>query len=149
MFLFPKTGCISIHVPTRGTTLSLGIYFLISRFQSTFPQGERQGVHTKKQGCTKISIHVPTRGTTMLTQHWLENDGFQSTFPQGERRSGNDGIAEKLSHFNPRSHKGNDCLTRKEKRKAMQFQSTFPQGERQQKCTISSHIFAIFFAKYP
>ena len=34
---------VSIHVPTRGTTLyQSGISLLLSSFQSTFPQGERQ-----------------------------------------------------------------------------------------------------------
>mgnify|MGYP006946871318 CR=1 FL=1 len=57
---------ISIHVPTRGTTIFKRIIIKT----------------------VKISIHVPTRGTT-TTPAWkcLQTRKFQSTFPRGERLS--------------------------------------------------------------
>ena len=56
------------------------------QFQSTLPQGERQG--TIQQGNKKlnISIHAPTRGATLSPDNELT----------------------KFSYFNPRSHKGSD-----------------------------------------
>ncbi len=54
---------ISIHVPTRGTTLSMTM------------TGTRKA----------ISIHVPTRGTTKCLFATDTLCVFQSTFPQGER----------------------------------------------------------------
>ena len=58
---------VSIHVPTRGTTFDSGnvetVYIV---FQSTFPRGERPEEPTMSADWLKVSIHVPTRGTTLL-----------------------------------------------------------------------------------
>ena len=99
---------VSIHVPTRGTTVlwpaspaaltcfnprshegnditSATALVWILLFQSTFPRGERQdNLNTRKV------YHV-----------------FQSTFPRGERHN----LIYKIlafDCFNPRSHEGND-----------------------------------------
>ena len=55
---------VSIHVPARGTTMSMALRPGWKWFQSTFPQGER-------------------RHSLPLTFSIV---GFQSTFPQGERQ---------------------------------------------------------------
>ena len=77
---------VSIHVPTRGTTLLIPDSSVQYRsFQSTFPRGERQWSGEK--------------GTLIRM--------FQSTFPRGERPKGSPLTAYFVS-FNPRSHEGND-----------------------------------------
>ena len=59
-------SAVSIHVPTRGTTVGYGKFWQRKR----------------------VSIHVPTRGTTLTPEEIRElAERFQSTFPQGERRS--------------------------------------------------------------
>ena len=77
---------VSIHVPTRGTTLVPFIVRLSTEFQSTFPRGERhrrmweriinamrfnprshEGNDMSSSSLLRfpfVSIHVPTRGTT-------------------------------------------------------------------------------------
>ena len=55
---------VSIHVPTRGTTLFFD-------FEFTW---------------YAVSIHVPTRGTTTCNAPNVGYSQFQSTFPRGERR---------------------------------------------------------------
>ena len=115
---------VSIHVPARGTTVCRPCNKRRSRFQSTFPQGERpqrtplSGVKGFNPRSRKgndvtlmqwlqhgVSIHVPARGTTHLSNA-VVHQRFQSTFPQGERRFLED---ENIP---------------------VRFQSTFPQGER-------------------
>ena len=120
---------VSIHVPTRGTTISCRLSAASGLFQSTFPRGERQAFR-KNGGIIQM---------------------FQSTFPRGERlpanqrevyppcfnprsHEGND--AEAIQYiadnwgFNPRSHEGNDYAFALNKADAIKFQSTFPRGER-------------------
>ena len=100
---------VSIHVPARGTTQNHHRASLLSRFQSTFPHGERQteppreveaitvSIHVPARGTTtfiipcilarQVSIHVPARGTTIEDSlQMLYERLFQSTFPHGERR---------------------------------------------------------------
>ena len=60
---------ISIHVPTRGTTVLDGKEDVKNGFQSTFPQGERHDDLLEFVRFLRISIHVPTRGTTHGTPH--------------------------------------------------------------------------------
>ena len=78
---------ISIHAPTRGATSAVGSYrckleyfnprshegsdaircvtsFIVSRFQSTLPRGERRVLRVCQQIFATISIHAPTRGAT-------------------------------------------------------------------------------------
>ena len=123
-----KARYVSIHVPTRGTTLHL---FSIST-------------------ASKVSIHVPTRGTTRISSNVSVFIEFQSTFPRGERRGSELSVSEGWS-FNPRSHEGNDKPEPNSHIKSgvsihvptrgttklstlfvvvIQFQSTFPRGER-------------------
>ena len=120
---------ISIHAPTRGATLcSTGTLFIYG-FQSTLPQGERRSPLVFSSNITSISIHAPTRGATR--QRW-----YRRCPPYFNPRShkGSDCSSQKnrssQSYFNPRSHKGSD---REELDKIAEkglFQSTLPQGER-------------------
>ena len=78
--------CISIHVPTRGTTITCAFGIIHFVFQSTCPRGARRGLcinmtipfyfnprahegHDRLEPGGNIpdgiSIHVPTRGTTI------------------------------------------------------------------------------------
>ena len=99
---------VSIHVPTRGTTLP----------QYPLPTIRTVSIHVPTRGTTLamrglidtgyVSIHVPTRGTTSTADRWMMTHVFQSTFPQGERRPRILFRYWYLPGFNPRSHKGND-----------------------------------------
>ena len=77
--------CISIHVPSWGTTMLLFGMLILLLFQSTFPRGER------------------------LHSRMYMSDGliFQSTFPRGERRR-QCCTRQPFINFNPRSLVGND-----------------------------------------
>ena len=59
--------CISIHVPTWGTTCRLCYLHKIEKFQSTCLREARQCVVILKR-VVIISIHVPTWGTTWNTR---------------------------------------------------------------------------------
>ena len=120
---------VSIHVPARGTTLSIRFSSFACMFQSTFPHGERpttlreflqfkcfnprsrtgndKRASDKLASAEKVSIHVPARGTTPGSLLRCPPDRFQSTFPHGERREPVDS-SPKSSRFNPRSRTGND-----------------------------------------
>ena len=90
-YIFTKTASISIHVPTRGTTVAGGILGANKdfnpraheghdghrnvdtgnrRFQSTCPRGARRSGLGGYGRCA-ISIHVPTRGTTLWMRRYL------------------------------------------------------------------------------
>ena len=81
------------------------------QFQSTFPQGERRFCSPRTPDGRGVSIHVPARGTTWLSllSAWY------------------------VSGFNPRSRKGNDDYSFQPLLRYRLFQSTFPQGERRKK----------------
>ena len=98
---------ISIHVPTRGTTVLFAAIFnssidfnpraheghdlllfrnhLFILFQSTCPRGARLQASVSKND-SGISIHVPTRGTTTSLVSGTVTLPFQSTCPRGARR---------------------------------------------------------------
>ena len=84
-----KAAAISIHAPARGaTTHSIAnsflkqhfnprsregsdstlskIFFVIAKFQSTLPRGERLPTCTRDIQTTFISIHAPARGATAI-----------------------------------------------------------------------------------
>ena len=121
---------VSIHVPSRGTTIPIVGLALSLWFQSTFPQGERRCSWLKRSCAIIVSIHVPSRGTTTRIQEAERtHTGFN---PRSHK--GNDGYCGRYCscriRFNPRSHKGNDELPRVGEVFKCWFQSTFPQGER-------------------
>ena len=123
---------VSIHVPTRGTT----IYSPFTKqwfigFNPRPHEGD-DAKHQKRRMRNHVSIHVPTRGTT----HWgliADNTDiwFQSTSPRGGRLGrewkmyrfywvsihvptrgttpvpGN--CRRRKRCFNPRPHEGDDC----------------------------------------
>ncbi len=121
---------ISIHAPARGATARGALRGPGYLFQSTLPQGERLPDGRTLSLSTPISIHAPARGATVFGFDYDEElYGFQSTLPQGERLKGRTG-AGTLTHFNPRSRKGSDTITKLSVAQTKTFQSTLPQGER-------------------
>ena len=106
MVVISLSKVISIHVPTRGTTIGYIFTKTASEFQSTCPRGARLidympylemqiSIHVPTRGTTAtypvnalagdISIHVPTRGTTFCFFPFIV-----------------------FSDFNPRAHEGHD-----------------------------------------
>ena len=119
---------VSIHVPARGTTKIIIKIYADIRFQSTFPQGERQQeVYNKtpvkcfnprsRKGndyialtvdCNNASFNPRSRKGNDNTSPWRE--GLRWCFNPRSRK-GNDLEEEKgqlQNSFNPRSRKGND-----------------------------------------
>ena len=62
--------CISIHAPTRGATITEGLFTARRIFQSTLPRGERRICKLLAGLKRKISIHAPTRGATLNLTIW-------------------------------------------------------------------------------
>ena len=77
---------ISIHAPARGATIATMNHFNERRFQSTLPQGERQGDGRKQPGIIGYFNPRSRKGS----------DSLSGAFFSGS------------SHFNPRSRKGSD-----------------------------------------
>ena len=98
---------ISIHVPTRGTTYKRDRLEKLCRFQSTFPQGERQTYDD-----------VPRDTTDFNPRSHKGNDSFKRACfnwgidfnPRSHKGNDRHHVFSHTSqeHFNPRSHKGND-----------------------------------------
>ena len=129
--------CVSIHVPTRGTTQHGICDSTYALFQSTFPRGERPVPARQSHGhhagfnprshegndviieLTKlgkmVSIHVPTRGTTSSYPIYADFYRVSIHVPtRGTTMSSS--RAEKRSRcFNPRSHEGNDTSGKPER----------------------------------
>ncbi len=98
---------ISIHVPTKGTTL-----------------------HHFAEICTKtISIHVPTKGTTTVDGCVCETCLFQSTYPRRVRHN-EPKYPKESPHFNPRTHEGYDLASMALFSSEKRFQSTYPRRVR-------------------
>ena len=137
----------------KGNDLNATSMACMSRiFQSTFPQGERQGPlkgsaqflyfnprsrkgndyvqYQSFETIASISIHVPARGTTESERlAYLFYQIFQSTFPQGERLACVTSSSQVLSISIHVPARGTTMLTDQDKAD-LSFQSTFPQGER-------------------
>ena len=79
-------GTISIHVPTRGTTIVICIFYIVYA----------------------ISIHVPTRGTTFAVRHYAIIIIISIHVPTRGTTSTITALRPSFSNFNPRSHEGND-----------------------------------------
>ena len=104
---FPSLS-ISIHAPTRGATVIAWQGGTLPRFQSTLPQGERQGQKAVIEAHWKFQSTLPQGERLMTVPSIHLNSGFQSTLPQGERRRKGFEVEIKIYNFNPRSHKGSD-----------------------------------------
>ena len=114
-----------------------------SKFQSTFPRGERRersGESTGELGFQSTFPRGERREESVVPWFSLE---FQSTFPRGERLHYKKHISP-IFDFNPRSRVGNDVLYMFFVLQKMLFQSTFPRGERQQKRINFIYIFTHF-----
>ena len=63
----PSTSdIISIHVPTRGTTIKLAAGYVCKDFNPRAHEGH-DSIPLRYWDAFVISIHVPTRGTTYIT----------------------------------------------------------------------------------
>ena len=104
----PVTIGISIHAPTRGATKYQEMTIEKYAFQSTLPQGERQGLDGYCDSSTKISIHAPTRGATEEIPYSKFTVKISIHAPT--RGATYYGISRNICNgdFNPRSHKGSD-----------------------------------------
>ena len=152
-----QVSLISIHVPTRGTTVKISSLITSSLFQSTCPRGARR-TRDIEYLYVYISIHVPTRGTTcsgfgaLLLQYFNPRAheghdllcgrlslifGFQSTCPRGARLNTMMNVKKNV-HFNPRAHEGHDRHTDDRNIRRLRFQSTCPRGARQKYWAESS-----------
>ena len=78
---------ISIHVPTRGTTMILSYIGFAKIFQSTFPRGERQVSRQQEANYNRFQSTFPRGERRQSIQPRMDNLEFQSTFPRGERRN--------------------------------------------------------------
>ena len=128
------------------------VLYVLTKFQSTLPQGERPTLAYRLRGSKNDFNPRSHKGSDELLvrlyfllpefQSTLPQGErhapamkksvvglFQSTLPQGERRLRN-GSSPQRRHFNPRSHKGSDCREEEHGTRVTLFQSTLPQGER-------------------
>ena len=148
----PQKQVISIHAPTRGATLIIRSCYLLIQFQSTLPQGERQGKldgaiaeyefqSTLPQGERQhpdqtayqqhtISIHAPTRGATIVYTTYSNVCTISIHAPTRGATGIRLVVRCVLGDFNPRSHKGSDDGRSQTSPLNYEFQSTLPQGER-------------------
>ena len=77
---------ISIHVPTRGTTVFPSTQTTNLSFQSTFPRGERQRCVGFGYGWIQFQSTFPQGERLLPVSPLLLIPLFQSTFPRGERQ---------------------------------------------------------------
>ena len=77
---------ISIHVPTRGTTISFRFRKLLLKYFNPRPHKGDDGCRRKGTGeIQRISIHVPTRGTTRIAIGGKSgNSDFNPRPPKGD-----------------------------------------------------------------
>ena len=100
---------VSIHVPTRGTTICRRLLFrTYIPFQSTVPRGERHVLQIAHVSTDTFQSTFP-RGERLLPSFFtILPILFQSTFPRGERPATLSCYRRMWESFNPRSHEGND-----------------------------------------
>ena len=104
--------------------------YVVLRFQSTFPQGERRESHNFFPAVILFQSTFPQGERLLFCFPVLPDSQFQSTFPQGERP---DRPAFLLLLLRVSIHvpaRGTTYMS-KQFRPGDKFQSTFPQGERQ------------------
>ena len=121
---------VSIHAPARGATAKWAVGSRSSLFQSTHPQGVRQG---GKWSIHYIQVFQSThpqgvRPGSCDTSISLRE--FQSTHPQGVRLNSFNRTKGGSQSFNPRTRKGCDAQIPTLPAEYWKFQSTHPQGVR-------------------
>ena len=129
MLCNPYITIISIHVPTRGTTIDIIQFYFRNKFQSTFPQGERhQGRHVLiPEGEFQSTFPQGERPKGLIDNMYVK--WFQSTFPQGERRRWYWTLRIRF-WFQSTFPQGERLYSAVSPAIEDLFQSTFPQGER-------------------
>ena len=141
---------VSIHVPTRGTTMREFIVSLIPVFQSTSPQGERRCARQPYPPILCFNPRPHKGNDCSFRVAFSKPVCFNPRPHKGNDRAGWDNPVLQRC-FNPRPHKGNDLLkvhcqnsflvsihvptrgttyTFLRIVSTTQFQSTSPQGER-------------------
>ena len=101
-------GTISIHVPTRGTTIVICIFYIVYAISIHVPTRGTTSFKLPSYTALLISIHVPTRGTTsarFLTV--VLRIYFNPRSHEGNDFLSSSSLSFKVD-FNPRSHEGND-----------------------------------------
>ena len=120
-----RSQTVSIHVPARGTTSHIEEQERHKKFQSTFPQGERQPQMHINRPESWVSIHVPARGTTIRGLTYMHNRRVSIHVPaRGTTTSVRTAGREPEESFNPRSRKGND----------------WPHKQQRWGCRVSIHV---------
>ena len=143
---------VSIHVPTRGTTITSPARANRNLFQSTFPRGERRckesdwakltlgfnprshegndNTWPRKSNDLQVSIHVPTRGTTKWWYGYPVSEIVSIHVPtRGTTVLHLDyNIMILVSIHVPT--RGTTCTPLHSDGVSPRFQSTFPRGER-------------------
>ena len=139
---------VSIHVPTRGTTgLRIG-ELLDLKFQSTFPRGERHGYDVKDVILSNVSIHVPTRGTTEPVVPNFSVHPVSIHVPTRGTTNGDRPGMRNNAGFNPRSHEGNDA-EKSEKGENMSVSIHVPTRGTTRICKFFMPLIVVFQSTFP
>ena len=97
---------ISIHVPTRGTTVISVSPVSSPRFQSTCPRGARQ--QPQRQNNRHLDFNPRAHeGHDSSGHSYRASPAFQSTCPRGARLAPIR-VHTQTRNFNPRAHEGHD-----------------------------------------
>ena len=79
---------ISIHVPTRGTTMMLRVWVLMCQFQSTCPRGARHALMIPGFMRVDFNPRAHEGHDSALLRVYHTSEAFQSTCPRGARHNG-------------------------------------------------------------
>ena len=148
VYIVHSIGVVSIHAPTRGATLLVGLH--------TADTGV--SIHAPTRGATlglgvvgliqHVSIHAPTRGATSIIDRGLYKFGFQSTHPHGVRQgqtSGQDCPLEVSIHA-PTRGATSSCSS--VPLYFLSFQSTHPHGVRRHFRAVMASV-GLFQSTHP
>ena len=138
---------ISIHVPTRGTTLILAIFAILLNFNPRAHEGHDCDIW-KLDVSTYFNPRAHEGHDDKHIETILTNE-FQSTCPRGARQQNENAVrtayisihvptrgttprmsaSSKIQYFNPRAHEGHDVFFASQYIYSL-FQSTCPRGAR-------------------
>ena len=108
-FMLVRNRPISIHVPTKGTTISPRVMTKKMIISIHVPTKGTTLEATEIPTFRTISIHVPTKGTTIYLQiSTTQQHKFQSTYPRRVRPYSRPPVCDTVTNFNPRTHEGYD-----------------------------------------
>ena len=114
-------------LPSRGATNELVQQQGAAAFQSTLPSRGATGKPIETMDQFEISIHAPLAGSDRRRDSSHGAPGrFQSTLPSRGATSAMRRIIFVVSHFNPRSPRGERPISSHARRPMSPFQSTLP-----------------------